>query len=169
MSTSSIRLFGCAVAVAIGSQKPALSVDDKTAPKWEYRVVPKEQVVELGKNDFAAGLNKLGEEGWELVVVDGGYIFKRPRSQNDREIAELKLRIAILNRDIELQKERLSWSNRMVKMGYLSNQALVAEQERQERFELVRDKLNKDLERLIAPPAEPIPLAPQPKERKVEK
>jgi uncharacterized protein (TIGR03067 family) len=63
-----------------------------SAAKWEYRVVKKAQVLELGKNDLTAGLNKLGEEGWELVSVQppsgserGGrssaateYYFKRP-------------------------------------------------------------------------------------------
>jgi type II secretory pathway component GspD/PulD (secretin) len=49
-------------------------------------------VFELGKKDFAAGLNKAGEEGWELVAVlpahQGGqpeYYFKRPKGQASRE------------------------------------------------------------------------------------
>jgi hypothetical protein len=163
------RPLSIALMVIVVGKIPFACADDKPVSKWEYRVVAKEQVVELGKNDLAVGLNKLGNEGWELVVVDGGYIFKRPKAQNDREIADLKLRIAILNRDIEMQKERLAWSSRMLKMGYLSNQAVNAEQERLERFELVLEKMNKDLDKLTAPPMEPIPVAPPPKERKVEK
>src|SRR5262249_25272463 len=62
--------------------------------KWEYRVLTKEQLAELGKKNLAAGLNKIGEEGWELVTVQSGpareggargfsegpaeYYFKRP-------------------------------------------------------------------------------------------
>jgi hypothetical protein len=160
----SIALF--AVLVGLGL---VASADDKPLAKWEYRVVTKDQVAEIGKNDLAAGLNKLGSEGWELVVVDGGYIFKRPKLQNDRDIADLKLKIAILNRDIEMQKERVAWSNRMLKMGYMSNQAAAAEQERLERFELVLEKMTKDLDKLTVPPIEPIPLAPLPKERKADK
>jgi hypothetical protein len=39
-------------------------------PKWEYQVLTKEQVAGLGKKDLAAGLNKLGDESWELVAVE---------------------------------------------------------------------------------------------------
>jgi len=169
MTIALTRHFCFALIASIAGNVAVASADDKPAPKWEYRVVTKEQVAELGKNDLAAGLNKLGNEGWELVVVDGGYIFKRPKAQNDRDIADLKLRIAILNRDIEMQKERVAWTNRMLKMGYLSNQAAIAEQERLERFELVLEKMNKDLEKLTVPPIEPIPLAPLPKERKADR
>ncbi len=161
--------FNLVLLAAFIFQVPIVFAEDKPIPKWEYRVATKDQVVELGKNDLAAGLNKLGNDGWELVVVDGGYIFKRPKVQNDVEIAELKLRLAILKRDIEMQKERVAWSGRMLKMGYLSPQAVVAEKERLERYELVLEKLNKDLDRMTAPPIEPIPLAPQPKERKTDK
>jgi hypothetical protein len=163
------RLLGLMVVFAIGWQVPALRADDKPVTKWEYRVVPRDQVAELGKNDLAAGLNKLGSEGWELVVVDGGYIFKRPRAQNDNEIAELKLKVNILQSDFEMQKERLAWSERMLKMGYMSNQAVGAERERLRRIELVLEKTRKELETLSPPPKEPIEQAPQPKERKTEK
>jgi len=163
------RPFDLVLLVAFTFPVPVVLAEDKPIPRWEYRVVTKDQVVELGKNDLAAGLNKLGNEGWELVVVDGGYIFKRSKVQYDKEIADLKLRIAILNRDIEMQKDRVAWSSRMLKMGYVSPPAVVAEKERLERYELILEKLNKDLDRMSAPPIEPIPLAPQPKERKTEK
>jgi hypothetical protein len=166
MTLKSISFFGMAMILAMCGQGSALAADEKTTPKWEYRVVSKDQVIELGKNDLAAGLNKLGSDGWELVVVDGGYIFKRPKPQNDKEIADLKLRIAVLNRDIEMQKERVAWCNRMFKMGYLSGQIAAAEQERLERFGLVLERMNKDLDKLSVPPTEPIPVAPQPRERK---
>ena len=38
-------------------------------PQWEYQTLSRVKVTELGKNDFAAGLNKLGDDGWELVAV----------------------------------------------------------------------------------------------------
>jgi hypothetical protein len=38
-------------------------------PKWEYKVLTKDEILELGNKDFTAGLNKLGDEGWELIAV----------------------------------------------------------------------------------------------------
>jgi Bacterial type II/III secretion system short domain len=38
-------------------------------PKWEYKVLTKGEIAELANKDFAAGLNKLGDEGWELIAV----------------------------------------------------------------------------------------------------
>jgi hypothetical protein len=62
--------------------------------RWEYRLATRQQLLELGKNDVAAGLNKVGAEGWELVAVRPGagrpegrgdaateYYFKRPASK----------------------------------------------------------------------------------------
>ena len=163
------RLLGLAVVLLIGWQVPALYSDDKPATKWEYRVVTRDQVIEQGKNDLAAGLNKIGSEGWELVVVDGGYIFKRPKVENENAIADLKLKINILQGDLEMQKERLAWSERMSRMGYMSNQAVGAERERLRRIELILEKTRKDLETLNPAPKEPIEQAPQPKEHKSEK
>src|SRR5438128_2347809 len=52
------------------------------APKWEYRILTKEQIIELGKKDLAAGLNQLGDQGWELAAVETAFIFKRSRPRN---------------------------------------------------------------------------------------
>jgi hypothetical protein len=41
--------------------------------KWEYRVLTKDEITELSNKNFAAGLNKLGEDGWELVAVEPGF------------------------------------------------------------------------------------------------
>ena len=169
MTTTIRRFFYIAVLAITGPNLSTAFAEDKPILKWEYRLLSKDQLLELGKNDLAAGLNKLGSEGWELTVVDGGYIFKRPKPQYDREIAELKLRISVLRSDIEMQKERLAWANRMGKMGYMPMVQVAAEQDRMERMELVLEKAKKDLEGLVAPPAEPIPVAPLPKERKPEK
>src|SRR5262249_57385477 len=35
--------------------------------RWEYKVLPEGDIHKLGKEDLATGLNKLGEDGWELV------------------------------------------------------------------------------------------------------
>lgn len=48
--------------------------------KWEYRVVDWDAIGgAAGREEL---FNKLGQEGWELVVVtdDYAYIFKRPTS-----------------------------------------------------------------------------------------
>src|SRR5437763_17022518 len=44
-----------------------------TPAKWEYRVLTRERVAALGKSDLAAGLNRLGEEGWQLVAVEPAF------------------------------------------------------------------------------------------------
>jgi hypothetical protein len=57
-------------------------------PKWEYKVASESEVAKLGKGDLAAGLNQLGEDGWDLVAVHSTapasgaltpvrYVFKR--------------------------------------------------------------------------------------------
>jgi hypothetical protein len=61
-----------------------------TRVKWEYKVLSTSAIEKLGGEDgMAAGLNKLGEDGWELVAIDPGhvpppvklprYVFKRPK------------------------------------------------------------------------------------------
>lgn len=60
--------------------------------KWEYRVLTPSAIEELGGKGtgaLAAGLNKLGDDGWELVAIEPGhvpppvklsrYVFKRPK------------------------------------------------------------------------------------------
>ena len=39
-------------------------------PKWEYRILTREEIHKLGTNDLKAGLTKLGEEGWELITLE---------------------------------------------------------------------------------------------------
>jgi hypothetical protein len=38
-----------------------------SGPKWEYKALTREEITELGQKDLTAGLNKLGDEGWEMV------------------------------------------------------------------------------------------------------
>jgi hypothetical protein len=76
----------------------APSTAQKDPPKaqrarWEYRAVSEHDIdkiggFELGKTPYEskfleAGLNKLGEDGWELVQAGRGtgvmYLFKRPK------------------------------------------------------------------------------------------
>jgi hypothetical protein len=51
-------------------------------PRWEYKIQTSDTLTELGQGDLAAGLNKLGDEGWELIsvpAVEPGRAFGRPR------------------------------------------------------------------------------------------
>src|SRR5215813_13713414 len=53
--------------------------------KWEYTLLERVDIEKRGAGDFVAGLNKLGEEGWEVISIIGprgarGYgetLFKR--------------------------------------------------------------------------------------------
>jgi hypothetical protein len=55
--------------------------------KWEYTLLMRVDIEKRGGGDFVAGLNKLGEEGWEVISMTGprgthGYgetLFKRPK------------------------------------------------------------------------------------------
>lgn len=40
--------------------------------RWEYGVFTQADIVNKGEDDFEAGLNKLGDDGWELVSIDFG-------------------------------------------------------------------------------------------------
>jgi hypothetical protein len=40
--------------------------------RWEYAAHTRAGIAKLGDGDFMAGLNKLGEDGWELVAVEPG-------------------------------------------------------------------------------------------------
>jgi len=86
-----VLLLAAVVAVGIGSDHAAAQ---PAAPrgKWEYKVLTPTAIEELGGKDggaLAAGLNKLGDEGWELVAIEPGhvpppvklprYVFKRPK------------------------------------------------------------------------------------------
>jgi hypothetical protein len=85
-------LFLAAV-VTDGARPVPASAQPAMAPaKWEYKVLTPPAIEKLGGKEpgaFGTGLNKLGEEGWELVAIEPGhvpapvrlprYLFKRPR------------------------------------------------------------------------------------------
>ncbi len=125
--------------VSRGEDKPDVS------PKWEYRVLTKNQVLELGKNDLAAGLDKLGAEGWELAAVEPQYIFKRAKGPDRRSEQELKRVIAVAESDAQAWKDRVTWAERMVKKGYITERQLQAEREQLLRVEVLLDTARKAL------------------------
>jgi len=82
---SSHNLRQIAIAVHEYQDKGGLPWFPLARPKWECKVMTELDVLKLGKDNLAAGLNSLGEEGWELItrVVEGDnarqFIFKRPK------------------------------------------------------------------------------------------
>jgi hypothetical protein len=113
--------------------------------KWEYRLVTKEQLLDLGKKDLAAGLNQLGEEGWELVAVDGQYIFKRPKYQDRKQRQEILRQIAVAEADVAAWKDRVAWAERMFKKGYLTERHLQTEKAQLTKAETALEQARKAL------------------------
>jgi hypothetical protein len=61
---------------------------------WEYRVLPRAALLELGKENFEAGLNLVGAEGWELCGIETSksnqhtYLFRRSGMNKPRTDAK---------------------------------------------------------------------------------
>jgi hypothetical protein len=154
---------GC-VLLALGlaggtAQMPALSaqVQPEAPHRWEYRVLTKAKLLELGQNDLGAGLNQLGEEGWELVTIDRGdsYFFKRPKDQIQKRVQDVKDQITLIETDIDSLKERVAWAERMAKKGFMTDQQVQAERTRLTRAEMALERARRDLKALPASPTAP--------------
>jgi hypothetical protein len=74
-------VLGCAAALACAAASPAQQPNQpergqrapaRLAARWEYVVHAQDELTKLGGGDVQAGLNNLGEDGWELVTVDPG-------------------------------------------------------------------------------------------------
>jgi ABC-type Fe3+-hydroxamate transport system substrate-binding protein len=138
-----------------GSVSSAAELKPDGVTRWEYRVLTKDQVLDLGKKDFTVGLNKLGAEGWELIAFEGGYIFKRPKDQDRKQVEEIKQQIALAESDLEAWKDRVTWVERMVKKGYMTERQLQNERAQLTRVEMALDWARKALKNLSADPKEP--------------
>ena len=151
-----------------GAASPVTALSAEVRPdavaRWEYRVLTKEQVLDLGKKDLAAGLNVLGDDGGELVVAEPAYIFKRPKDQTRRQAGEVKRRVALIEADVEQLRDRAAWAERMARKGYLTEQQVNAERSRLRAAEGALDAAREELKALPTDPKEPI----EP-ERKAEK
>jgi hypothetical protein len=145
--SAAVNLLAIAV-VGGASQLAAQSAE--SAVQWEYRVLSKAQLLDLGKKDLAAGLNKLGDEGWELATFDTAYIFKRPKVR--KQTAVLKLRLRMAEADVEQQRERVQWSQRMVKKGFLAENQLKEELRLLKELEIALEEAESDVRSL---PPEP--------------
>src|SRR5262249_27297507 len=155
-----------ALGLAVGSPAVVRSAEPRPelVIKWEYRILTKEQVLELGKKDLTAGLNALGDEGWELVAAEPSYIFKRPKGPSLRQVEAIKRQLLLARSDVEMWKDRVAWAERMVKKGYLTERQLQADQARLKAAEAALEALEKELK---TSPADPKPV-PE-KEPKPEK
>jgi hypothetical protein len=138
----------------------AADVKPDVVYQWEYRVLSEEQVIALAKKDLAAGLNKLGDEGWELVTAGGNYIFKRPKNAAQKQAAEIKRQIAVAEADVAAWKERLAWSERMLRKGYMTETQVESERTRLKRAEIVLGEMRDALKNLPSVPDESQPKKP---------
>ncbi len=127
------------LAALILAVSAAAAGEPVASPRWEYRVLSKQQLLKLGKQDLAAGLNQLGKQGWELVGIDGGYIFKR-HGPTAASVEELKRRLAQAERDLDTQREHLAWSQLMARRGVVSEAYLQTEQRIMQHAEAVAER-----------------------------
>jgi hypothetical protein len=142
-----------AVALA-GSLPPESARSGEMVQRWEYRVLTRDQLVELGKKDLATGLNRLGDEGWELAAVDAGYIFKRPRRLDARQLESLQQHLAAAESDVAVRKDRLAWVERMFKKGFVSDNQVQNERAMLRSAELALERARRELKVLLPPPKE---------------
>lgn len=77
-----ILVFGVAIIADRGAEAIAVPAPTTTPYKWEYRALTEVELIALTEaKTVEAGLNKLGEEGWELAGI---------RSSGDSTIAAKK-------------------------------------------------------------------------------
>jgi hypothetical protein len=140
------------------SQVPAGSAERRAEAggKWEYRILTREQVLDLGRKDLAAGLNQLGGDSWELAAVDGVYIFKRPRDQGWRRAEDIKSVLPLLESEVELLRDRAAWAERMVKKGFMTERQAEAERLKLRSAEISLERARRELlpgpQRRVEPP-----------------
>ena len=158
-TTLSVALKLIAIAVVGGVSQIAARSADGTL-QWEYRVLTKAQILDLGKKDLAAGLNKLGDDGWELAAFDATYIFKRPKVEQTRpDVAKLRLKIA--ETDVEQQRERVQWAKRMVKKGFIPENQLKEEVRLLKELEIALEEAEADVKGLRPEPKKEMEYVPK--------
>ena len=132
---AAVAMFDPCPDVLLAQEKPS------PVPVWEYKVLTKENVVELGQKDLAAGLNQLGRDGWELTAVDGVYIFKR----SPLSVPQLKMRLERMKADVEQWQDRAAWSARMANKGIVSRVRADADRARLRIAEISLESAKKEL------------------------
>ncbi len=173
-----LRAFAVLViGVAVALASPFAQEAPSSSPvKWEYRVLSRDQIAELGKNDLAAGLNRLGEDGWQLVTVEPAftpeknstvparaaqYYLIRPKDYPRIQRETAQRRVASAKADLEMCEDRAAWSERMVKKGYLTATQARVDQEQLRRARAALEAAERELNSVI-----PKPELPRPKEQK---
>ena len=163
MSTAVVLLFaGAAAGTVPSSAASAAEPKPGILFQWEYRVLTEEQVAALGKKDLAAGLNALGDEGWELVTAGAHYIFKRPKDAARRQAAEVKRQVAVAEAEVEAWTERVAWSERMLRKGFVTAQHVQAERAQLKKAEAALDEARGALKGMPSEPKEPEQKVPRP-------
>jgi hypothetical protein len=140
---------GALLSIQASDEKPPGAI-----PSWEYRILTKEQIIELGKKDLTSGLNKLGEQGWELAAVESVFIFKRAKPQNVERIEEVKRQIALTEVDQQTWKDRVAWSERMLKKGFMSEAQVNGERMELRKIDITLDSLRRELQSLSPNPSD---------------
>jgi hypothetical protein len=178
------RLVLFAVCIVGGTaQTPALAAQGTSGAQsqWEYRVLTKDRLLELGKKDVAAALNRLGDEGWELIGIEppsaaepgsgatakpATFYFKRPRSstRSTEDAQDLKDIISRLEYDVELAREWASWTERMHRKGFRSQSHVSYAKQELKDLELALARAKRQLKAL-----EPEPIKAPEKMPKSEK
>lgn len=125
-----------------------------TARKWEYRVLTKEQLPDTPARDLAAALNKLGDEGWELVTAGSTYIFKRPKSSRIAETA--RQQVNFFENEVQMWKDRVAWSKRMARKGFASENQVQLEEAMLKEAQSFLERANEEL-KAHRPEAEKMP------------
>jgi hypothetical protein len=144
--------------LALGLAEAELPPPTEITSTWEYRVLKKDELLDLGKKDLAAGLNVLSNQGWELAAIDTVYIFKRPknatprnlvlRNLNRNRIQDLKDQVSLLQSEVDRWKDRVGWSERMLRKGFLSRNELLNEQDWLRRAEVALEHAQRELKTL---------------------
>ena len=117
--------------------------------KWEYRVLSKDQLPKGQAQEIAHALNKLGEEGWELVAAGDVYIFKRPKGPDRFE--DIKRQVVFLQAEADTLKDRVAWSKRMARKGFLSDNQLQFEEDLLNEVQTALERAKADLKALDQP------------------
>ena len=97
------------------------------------------------------------------TAIEPAFIFKRP-NQSQR-IEEVKRRLVVAESVLEAWKDRVSWSERMVKKGFMTEKQLLYEQARLQAAELTLEQARQDLKAFPTEQQKPMPE----KERQPEK
>jgi hypothetical protein len=131
-------------------------------PKWEYHVLAKDEVLKLGQKDLTAGLNKLGDAGWELVAVESDaqeaafgaaqksarFYFKRPANLIEKQAEALKERIRRAEFTVTSWMEEAVRAERLLTRGFISKKELQAVKDQLKEAETALDEARTELKNL---------------------